>query len=630
MYKTHFLSRDPSKVCEFKKYSNRLNYLKNISKKTYFCKHFDLCKGNLKATWKLIGTLIKRKTKAQSTPLRIVRNNKAYTNNADIADQFNKHFINVGPLLASKIENSNENPLQYITSSLANSFVMFPVIEPEVSTLFKTLDANKSSIDIPNKLIELAADPLSVLFTQIYNLSIETGIVPNVMKVSRVTPVYKNGDVTNTGNYRPISTLSPFSKVFERLIYNQLNNFLEKNNISYQYQFGFRKGYSTEQAILEITDSLKKALDKKMVTCGLFLDFSKAFDTVNHDILLSKLYHYVVRGTPFNWFKSYLHNRTQFVEIGNTKSSYETIVCGIPQGSPLGPLLFLLYINDLPNCSKKLSFRIFADDTNMFYTCDKLQHLETITNEELKLVFKYCDINKLSINLAKTNYMVISSPKLNGSICIHNIERKSQIKYLGVYIDQNLHWGPQIQHINNKLGKNIGIINKLRYYVDLHTLRQMYFSFIYPYLTYGITSWGSAYKTRLLKIKTKQNKSVRGMFFAYSRDSAMPYLNLLGILTLENIYKFKVALFTHKIINNTTNIPNIFKGTLTLASEVHSYNTRFVSNINFHRPRIMSNYGAATLAFAGSKIWEKIPTKLKKLSYNSFYKQYKLYLLNAQ
>ena len=135
----------------------------------------------------------------------------------------------------------------------------------------------------------------------------------------------------------------------------------------------------------------------------------------------------------------------------------------------------------------------------------------------------------------------------------------------------------------------------------------MYFSFIYPYLTYGITSWGSAYKTRLLKIKTKQNKCVRSMFFAYSRDSAMPYLNLLGILTLENIYKFKVALFTHKIINNTTNIPDIFKGTLTLASKAHSYNARFVSNLNFHLPRIMNNYGAATLAFAGSKIWKKFP-----------------------
>ena len=287
MYETHFLSRNPAKVTEFKKYSNRLNYLKNISKKAYFCKHFDLCKGNLKATWKLIGTLIKRKAKGQATPLRIVRNNKTYTNNDDIADQFNKHFINVSLNLASRTANSNENPTQYISFSPTNSFVMSTVTETQVSSLFITLEVNKSSIDIPNKLIKRAAEPLSVPFTKIYNQSIETGIVPNILKVSQVTPVYKNGDVTDPGNYRPISVLSPFSKVFERLIYNQLNSFVEKHEIMYKYQFGFRKGYSTEQAIFELTDTLKKAMDKKLVTCGVFLDFSKAFDTVNHNILLS-------------------------------------------------------------------------------------------------------------------------------------------------------------------------------------------------------------------------------------------------------------------------------------------------------------------------------------------------------
>ena len=140
---------------------------------------------------------------------------------------------------------------------------------------------------------------------------------------------------------------------------------------------------------------------------------------MNHDILLSKLYHYGVHGTPHDWFKNYLYNRTQFVEIDNTKSNYEMIVCGIPQGSTLGPLLFLLYINDLTNCSKKLSFRIFADDTNMFYTSDKLHHLETVMNEELKLVFEYCIINKLSINLAKTNYMLISSSRSSGKFSFY-------------------------------------------------------------------------------------------------------------------------------------------------------------------------------------------------------------------
>ena len=171
-----------------------------------------MCKSNLKATWKLIGTLIKRKTKSQTT-LRIARNNKIYTNNDDIADQFNKHFINVDPNLASKIDKSNENPTQYISSSI-NSFVMENVTEAQVSNLFKNPDTNKSSIGIPNKLIKIAAEPLSVPFTQIYNQSIETGIVPNILKVSQVTSVYKNGDATDPANYRPISTLSSFSKVF--------------------------------------------------------------------------------------------------------------------------------------------------------------------------------------------------------------------------------------------------------------------------------------------------------------------------------------------------------------------------------------------------------------------------------
>ena len=179
-------------------------------------------------------------------------------------------------------------------------------------------------------------------------------------------------------------------------------------------------------------------------------------------------------------------------------------------------------------------------------------------NEEFKLVVKYCATNKLSINLSKTNYILVSSSRLNGSINVNDIKIQSQIKYLGAYIDQHLNWGPQIKHINNKLAKNIGIITKLRHYVNLHTLKQLYYSFIYPYLTYAITSWGSACKTRLNKIRTKQNKCIRSIFFAHSRENATPYYNLLDTLKLDNIFKLKVALFAHKITNNPTGIPTIF------------------------------------------------------------------------
>ena len=193
------------------------------------------------------------------------------------------------------------------------------------------------------------------------------------------------------------------------------------------------------------------------ITCGLFLDFSKAFDTVNHDILLSKLYTYGIRGTPFKWFKSYLSNRTQFVKIDEIESSMATITCGVPQGSTLGPLLFLLYINDLPNSSEKLCFRIFADDTNIFFTGTNPKEVEFTMNEEIKLVLKYCAINKLSVNFKKTNYMLVTSSKKQVHLNINNIERKSYIKYLhvGIYLDEHdLQWEPQIQHVNNKLAKS--------------------------------------------------------------------------------------------------------------------------------------------------------------------------------
>ena len=631
MYRTHFLSNDIQKAEQYKRYANKLNKLKALSKKQYYEKRFEKYKNNLKNTWKLIGTIIKRENKGQSCITKIIRNNKTYYDTTDIANQLNKHFTSVGPNLAKTIESTNEDPCHYINNSPVNSFNMIPVSLEQVREHFSSLVETKSSIGIPNKLIKMASNQISIPLHRIYNESINTGIVPNIFKISRITPIHKSGTHTDPNNYRPVAVLSSFSKVLEKLIHDQLISFIEKHNILYEYQFGFRKGHSTEQAILEITDNLKLNIDKKLITCGVFLDLTKAFDTINHNILLSKLYKYGIRGTPFLWFKSYIENRQQYVKINDIESDLLKMDCGVPQGSTLGPLLFLLYVNDMANASSKLLFRMFADDTNIFYAAKTPQELQKTMNEELQHLLKYCATNKLSVNMKKTNFMIVSTKKCYPPIQISNIEYKSYIKYLGVYIDDKLNWSYQISHVNNKMAKNIGIIKKLRYYINLKMLKQLYYNLIYPFLTYAILSWGNTYKTRLTKIVTKQNKVVRQIFFANSRENANPLYKILDILKFENILKHKIGCFTFKILNKSSSVPKPFTNYLQKASNVHSYNTRYAKNLNIQRPKIRTNYGIHSSKYLASKVWETIPKEIKNsTSFIIFKIRLKTYLLQEQ
>jgi hypothetical protein len=354
------------------------------------------------------------------------------------------------------------------------------------------LKINKSTIDIPQKCIKLGTGHISEALTSVFNFSLEQGIMPDILKISRITPVDKGGESTDPSNYRPISTLYSFAQIFEKLVYSQVLNYFEKQNILSKFQFGFRKGRSTEQAIVELTDNLKKAIDKNIYTCGVFLDFSKAFDTVNHQILLKKLEAYGIRGLPLNWFSSYLTNRQQYVTLNiNQESPKQTMVCGIPQGSSLGPLLFLIDINDISNCSDKVSIRIFADDTNIFASYKSIKDLEILMNEELTNVKKWCDLNKLSINIKKTNYMIVKSSNKkiteninikitnkDGTICC--LERKDHIKYLGVLIDEKLSWKYHIAYICSRLAQ-------YWYFLQIKTLYD--YSLIYPYCIYHMPYW---------------------------------------------------------------------------------------------------------------------------------------------
>ena len=269
-------------------------------------------------------------------------------------------------------------------------------------------------------------------------------------------------------------------------------------------------------------------MDKKLFTCGIFIDLK------NHSILLKKLEYYGVRGIVNNWFSSYLSNRSQSTQINSSVSKKENICCGVPQGSVLGPLLFLIYINDIHKCSDKFKFHLFADDTNMLYSHKNLKDLERTVNTELVKVHKWLTVNKLTLNIKKTNYVIFRphQKKLNYNVTLKIfdnsasqfavIECKEHIKYLGLIMDCHLSWKYHINHISSKISKSVGIIAKLRHFVPYHTLLNIYRSLIAPYINYGILAWGQAAQTYLDKILILQKKALRLMSFAGYRDHAIP------------------------------------------------------------------------------------------------------------
>ena len=307
---------------------------------------------------------------------------------------------------------------------------------------------NKSTgpCSIPLKLLLIISDIIIIPLCYLINVSLDTGTYPDKLKIVKVIPIDKGGCTQDLNNFRPISLLSIFDKITEKILHLKLYRFLESNNILFQQQYGFRKNNSTAYALIQITEQIKESIDKGKFGCGIFIDLRKAFNTVNHEILLLKLEHYGIRGLILQWFKSYLSNRKQYVYLISSTASLRNITCGVPQGSILGPLLFLLYINDLPNISKILNFYLFADDTNIYYENDSLEVMEKVINAELKKPSLWLRINRLSLNIGKTNFVIFCpyNKKLKCIITLKidkkAIAEKSHIKYLGIIIDSSLTW----------------------------------------------------------------------------------------------------------------------------------------------------------------------------------------------
>ena len=378
----------------YKSYKQVLQRTLVAAEKQYYHELLIMNKDNMKKSWGVIKNIINRKKNPVYQTKFMLSNGSPTTDKKSISEHFNDFFINVGPNLAKSIPCVNKMPMTYLNDAIQETIFLEPV------TGFDEINAEYLKMSMA-----FVANPL----VYICNMSLSEGVFPTQLKIASVVPLYKCDDPMLFNHHRPVSLLCTLSKVFEKVMYNRLIKFLEKFSILYEYQFGFRRKRSTHLALITLIDKLTQAIKNGEYVIGVFLDFSKAFDTVNHEILLDKLYHYGVRGCAHKWFSSYLTDRQQFVTYNGMKSQNQVIKCGVPQGSILGPLLFLIYINDLATVCKNTFPIFFADDSNLFISGRDSDLIMKTLNEELKEISLWLKANKLSLNIKKTHFMIFYS-----------------------------------------------------------------------------------------------------------------------------------------------------------------------------------------------------------------------------
>lgn len=573
-------------------------YLQKLSneRKKNNAQFIRLAEDKSKAMW----TVIKKETNKNTK-----RNNEK---NNITAEKFNNFFTDIAEDTLSKINNAPkyDNSSKLLTKKHINNCSSLYLNFTDAHEVFRIINnlKTKNTVDLyglSTKTLKHIAPYISHILAVLFNKCIEEGYFPKELKISKIIPIYKKGDKEECNNFRPISLLPTISKVFELIIKDRLINFFERKDFLSSKQHGYRKDKSTFTAINEIIQLILKAHDSAEKTSIICCDLSKAFDTVNHKILLKKLEYYGVRGNAQNLMSSYLIGRRQCVEWMEEISTTKIVKHGVPQGSILGPILFIIYINDFIENIPAYGTCVYADDTSFLVNTNTFEQLEGAITNILSKAKAWMSSNQLLLNESKTQTMPF-----------FQINEKKNIKFLGIYLDNKLNWNVHIEEISKKLSSVIHCIRSLNIHANKEAAKSCYYAYFYSYISYGIIFWGTS--SEAITLFLLQKKAIRALCNLKQMDSCKNYFIKEKLLTLPCLYILNCLKYVHQ---------NAYQ--LQLCSDLHSYNTRQKDLISISRHRLKVTQQGVD--YWGIKLYNTLPTIMKQQNYAKFQRSVKNILL---
>ena len=608
--------------CKYKQYQNKLQKLLRYSKLQYFTKKCEELRNNSKKLWQLINQITgKGKPKNHMIECLKIGNLLRY-DPQEITKGFCDHFANVGKEYAERLEPPHVFAETYI-EGIAKSdkcMFMYPTDMEEINSLIRLLPSKTSSgfDDISNTLLKRIGHNILIPLNIIFNKSLNCGIFPELMKRADISPLFKSKLDNDTNNYRPISLLLTISKLLEKIVYKRTYSFMEETDQIYKSQYGFRSQHSCENAVSELVSEITKGFQNGFYTAALFLDLSKAFDTLDHRVLLLKLEKYGIRGTCLEWFRSYLCNqkvrvKCQVASSGKTEySDYQTVNYGTPQGSCLGPLIFLLFTNDLYSHLNHSSSILFADDTTLYKVHRNLRYLRWCLQDDMNTLVDWFNANKLTLNVDKT-ICILFQPQgsnkefdieINGSL----IKSTVITKFLGMWLDHHLNWSTHIEKLVTKLKRNTNLLKHSKNLMTKDCKKLVYFAHLQSHIKYGIILWGNAMNhDQLSKLTNIQTKCVSYIDPSCNFKS-LKILKIESIIDLENC-KFGYKLI-HGILPAKIEESCLFDNNRHSLTKTHGYSTRNKKIPNV--PIKMNKQYRASFLNKGSQSLLRLPMEIRE------------------